>query len=147
MTIFLLHETAAGYTLFEAHGNDEIGHNTKAVRNSIFDLTRFGKVVKLYSFNLFTYSLEGLEQINVISKGIMIDELRTVLETNLPKVKEDKKPKFSLGVTESKIGSHIQEATKIPCQSNEFVNELIRGVRLHFDKFGSDHKPGDLEKA
>lgn len=70
----------------------------------------------------------------------MTDELRTVLETSLPKVKEGKKPKFSLGVAESKIGSHIQDATKIPCQSNEFVNELIRGVRLHFDKFVGDLK-------
>ena len=65
----------------------------------------------------------------------MTDELRNFLERSLPKVKEGKKPKFSLGVAEPKIGSHIFEATKIPCQSNEFVLELLRGVRLHFDKF------------
>jgi len=75
-------------------------------------------------------------------KGIMTDELRSVLETNLPKVKEGKKAKFSLGVAESKIGSHIHEATKIPVQSNEFVCELIRGVRQHFDKFVGDLKVG-----
>ncbi|KAI3777655.1 hypothetical protein L1987_47456 [Smallanthus sonchifolius] len=57
----------------------------------------------------------------------MTDELRNFLELSLPKVKEGKKPKFSLGVSESKIGSHICEQTKIPCQSNGF--------------------PGDLEKA
>lgn len=72
----------------------------------------------------------------------MTNELRTVLETNLPKVKEGKKAKFSLGVAESKIGSHIHEATKIPVQSNEFVGELIRGVRQHFDKFVGDLKVG-----
>ena len=65
----------------------------------------------------------------------MTDELRNFLELNLPKVKEGKKPKFSLGVAEPKIGSHILEVTKIPCQSNEFVLELLRGVRLHFDRF------------
>lgn len=64
--------------------------------------------------------------------GVMTDELRKFLEKNLPQVKEGKKPKFSLGVSEPKIGSHIFEETKIPCQSNEFVLELIRGVRLHF---------------
>ncbi|KAG1371180.1 nucleolar protein 56 [Cocos nucifera] len=37
--------------------------------------------------------------------------------------------------------------TKIPCQSNEFVLELLRGVRLHFDRFIKDLKPSDLEKA
>ncbi|XP_038686591.1 nucleolar protein 56-like isoform X2 [Tripterygium wilfordii] len=77
----------------------------------------------------------------------MTDELRNFLELNLPKVKEGKKPKFSLGLAEPKIGSHISEATKIPCQSNEFVLELLRGVRLHFDRFLKDLKPGDLEKA
>ncbi|KAH0874082.1 hypothetical protein HID58_071444, partial [Brassica napus] len=46
-----------------------------------------------------------------------------------------------------KLGSHILEATKIPCQSKEFVLELLRGVRLHFDRFIKDLKPGDLEKS
>lgn len=70
----------------------------------------------------------------------MTDELRNFLELSLPKVKEGKKPKFSLGVAEPKIGSHILESTKIPCQSNEFVLELLRGVRLHFDRFIKDLK-------
>ncbi|CAB4309444.1 unnamed protein product [Prunus armeniaca] len=71
----------------------------------------------------------------------MTDELRNFLELNLPKVKEGKKPKFSLGVAEHKIGSHIFQVTKIPCQSNEFVHELLRGVQLHFDR------TLDLDKA
>lgn len=67
--------------------------------------------------------------------GQMTDELQNFLEANLPKVKESKKPKYSLGVAEPKLGSHIFEVTKIPCQSNEFVLELLRGVRLHIDRF------------
>lgn len=62
------------------------------------------------------------------------------MEINLPKVKEGKKAKFSLGVADPKIGSQIAELTTIPCQSNEFVSELLRGVRLHFDKFIKDLK-------
>ncbi|PSR95929.1 Nucleolar protein [Actinidia chinensis var. chinensis] len=77
----------------------------------------------------------------------MTDELRNFLEPTLPKVKVGKKPKFSLGVAEPKIGSHIFEVTKIPCQSTEFVLELLRGVLLHFDRFIENLKPGDLEKA
>ena len=76
--------------------------------------------------------------------GVMTDELRSFLELNLPKVKEGKKPKFSLGTSEPKLGSHILEATKIPCQSNEFVLELLRGVRLHFDRFIKDLKVSTL---
>ncbi|XP_057761728.1 nucleolar protein 56-like isoform X2 [Arachis stenosperma] len=119
MALFLLYESASGYALFEAHGLDEIGQNTEAVRNSVSDLNRFGKVVKLRSFNPFTSALDALKQCNAISEGLLTDELRTVLETNLPKVKE----------------------------GNEFVSELLRGVRLHFDKFVGDLKTGDLEKA
>ncbi|KAL2321701.1 hypothetical protein Fmac_026080 [Flemingia macrophylla] len=147
MALFLLYESASGYALFEAHGLDEIGQNTEAVRNSVSDLNRFGKVVKLRSFNPFTSALDALKQCNAVSEGILTDELRTVLETNLPKVKEGKKSKFSLGVSDPKIGSQISEVTKIPCQSNEFVGELLRGVRFHFDRFVSDLKSGDLEKA
>ncbi|CAL5375934.1 unnamed protein product [Camellia sinensis] len=120
---------------------------TQAVRNSVTDLNRFGKVVKLVAFTPFESALDALNQCNAISEGHMTDELRNFLELTLPKVKDGKKPKFSLGIAEPKIGSHVFEVTKIPCQSNEFVLVLIRGVRLHFDRFIENLKPGDLEKA
>ncbi|CAK7336674.1 unnamed protein product [Dovyalis caffra] len=147
MTLYLLYETSSGYSLFQASGLDEIGQNTEAVRNSVSDLNRFGKVVQLTAFLPFESALDALNQCNSVSEGIMTDELRNFLELNLPKVKEGKKAKFSLGVAEAKIGSHIFEVTKIPCQCNEFVLELLRGVRLHFERFIKDLKPGDLEKA
>uniref|UniRef100_A0A6M2EMB8 Nucleolar protein 56 n=1 Tax=Populus davidiana TaxID=266767 RepID=A0A6M2EMB8_9ROSI len=147
MALYLLYETSSGYSLFQASGIDEIGQNTEAVRNSVSDLNRFGKAVQLTAFHPFDSALDALNQINSVSEGIMTDELRNFLELNLPKVKEGKKAKFSLGVAEPKIGSHIFEVTKIPCQSNDFVHELLRGVRLHFERFIKDLKPGDLEKA
>ncbi|GMJ04912.1 homolog of nucleolar protein NOP56 [Hibiscus trionum] len=147
MALYLLFESSSGYALFHAQGLDEIGQNTEAVRNSVSDLNRFGKVVQLTAFQPFESALDGLNQCNSVSEGLMTDELRSFLELNLPKVKEGKKSKFSLGVAEPKLGSHISETTKIPCQSGEFVLELLRGVRLHFDKFIKDLKSGDLEKA
>ncbi|KAF3438315.1 hypothetical protein FNV43_RR21077 [Rhamnella rubrinervis] len=147
MALYLLYESASGYGLFLAYGLDEIGQNTEAVRSSVSDLNRFGKVVKLTAFHPFESALDALNQCNSVSEGLMTDELRSFLELNLPKVKEGKKAKFSLGLAEPKIGSHIFEATKIPCQSNDFVLELLRGVRLHFDRFIKNLKPGDLEKA
>ncbi|KAF9671685.1 hypothetical protein SADUNF_Sadunf12G0073300 [Salix dunnii] len=245
MALYLLYETSSGYSLFLANGLDEIGQNTEAVRNSVTDLNRFGKVAQLTAFLPFESALDALNQCNSVSEGIyiffsktilnklghaclclwrdfiilvlavilvalvcakhlqslltllllcwmnclfyviqdikrkilemrlalsgsltkylllvhawfvvvflyagiMTDELRNFLELNLPKVKGGKKVKFSLGVAEPKIGSHIFEVTKIPCQSNEFVHELLRGVRLHFERFIKDLKSGDLEKA
>ncbi|XVF08733.1 hypothetical protein REPUB_Repub07fG0028500 [Reevesia pubescens] len=147
MALYLLYESASGYALLLAQGLDEIGQNTEAVRGSVSDLNRFGKVVQLTAFQPFESAVDGLNQCNSVSEGLMTDELRSFLELNLPKVKEGKKSKFTLGVAEPKLGSHISETTKIPCQSGEFVLELLRGVRLHFDKFIKDLKPGDIEKA
>jgi len=149
MALYLLFEAASGYALFHAYGIDEIGQSVDAVRASVLDLQRFGKAVKLAGFAPFSSAVDALNQCNAISEGIMTDELRNFLELNLPKVKEGKKAKYSLGVMEPKVGSHISEATGIPCQSNEFVQELLRGVRLrlHFNQFVGQLKESDLEKA
>ncbi|RCV44790.1 hypothetical protein SEVIR_9G406500v4 [Setaria viridis] len=147
MALYLLFESASGYGLFHAYGIDEIGQSVEAVRSSVLDLDRFGKAVKLTAFNPFSSAVDALNQCNAISEGIMTDELRSFLELNLPKPKEGKKAKYSLGVVEPKVGSHIAEVTGIPCQSNEFVQELLRGVRLHFDRFIKELKESDLEKA
>ncbi|CAN6289440.1 unnamed protein product [Urochloa humidicola] len=147
MALYLLFESASGYGLFHAYGIDEIGQSVEAVRSSVLDLDRFGKAVKLTAFTPYSSAADALNQINAISEGIMTDELRGFLELNLPKPKEGKKAKYSLGVVEPKVGSHIAEVTGIPCQSNEFVQELLRGVRLHFDRFIKELKKSDLEKA
>ncbi|CAN6206377.1 unnamed protein product [Urochloa humidicola] len=147
MALYLLFESASGYALFHAYGIDEIGQSVDAVRASVLDLQRFGKAVKLAGFSPYSSAVDALNQCNAISEGIMTDELRNFLELNLPKVKEGKKAKYSLGVMEPKVGSHISEATGIPCQSNEFVQELLRGVRLHFNQFIDQLKESDLEKA
>ncbi|EER97682.1 hypothetical protein BDA96_02G426900 [Sorghum bicolor] len=147
MALYLLFEVASGYALFHAYGIDEIGQSVDAVRASVLDLQRFGKAIRLTGFSPFSSAMDAINQCNAISEGIMTDELRNFLELNLPKVKEGKKAKYSLGVTEPKVGSHITEATGIPCQSNEFVQELLRGVRLHFDQFIDQLKKSDLEKA
>lgn len=75
---------------------------------------------------------------------MLTEELKTFLALNLPTVKEGKKPKFSVGVAEPKLGSQISETTKIPCLSNDLVLELFCGVWLHFNKFIMDLKVCDL---
>ncbi len=43
---------------------------------------------------------------------------------------------------EAKLGSAIQETTGIPCQCNEYIGEVLRGVRMHFTRFIGDLKVG-----
>jgi nucleolar protein 56 len=71
MALFLLYETSSGYSLFLANGLDEIGQNTEAVRNSVSDLNRFGKVVQLTAFHPFESALDALNQCNSVSEGMV----------------------------------------------------------------------------
>jgi nucleolar protein 56 len=65
----------------------------------------------------------------------------------MPKVKSSSKAKFKLGVSEAKLGSAIQEETKIPCECNEMTGELIRGVRYHFTTFIKGLSDTDMSRA
>ncbi|KAJ7569811.1 hypothetical protein O6H91_01G095500 [Diphasiastrum complanatum] len=145
--LYVLYEAASGYALFEAHALDEIGQNAGAIQDSVSDLSRFGKVVSLTAFKPFASAADALDQCNAISEGVLTNDLQHFLELNLPKVKSGKKAKFSLGIAEPKLGSQIFETLNIPCQSNDFVLEFLRGIRLHFRRFIKDLKEGDLEKA
>ncbi|CAH8327302.1 unnamed protein product [Eruca vesicaria subsp. sativa] len=147
MAMYVLYESSSGYALFDVHGLDEIGQDVEAVRSSVSDLTRFGQLVKLSAFHPLQTPLDAQNQVNAVSEGFMSEELRSFLELNFPKVEEDIEPKFSLGVSDPKLGSCLFESMKIPCESNEFVQELLRGVRQHFDSFISDFKPGRFRKA
>mmetsp|Transcript_38663 Transcript_38663/g.46819 ORF Transcript_38663/g.46819 Transcript_38663/m.46819 type:complete len:507 (-) Transcript_38663:415-1935(-) len=147
MALYVLYESASGYALFEGFSADEIGATADAVRESVKDLERFGKVCKLVAFKPFTTAANALEQINCVSEGILSEDLENFLEANMPKVKEGKKAKFSLGVAEPKIGAAILESLSIPCESNDKIGELIRGIRQHFQRFVKGLKDGDLQKA
>jgi len=147
MSTHLLFESASGYGVFECTSTDIIGADVSAVKESVIDFDRFGKVVKLLGFKPFTSAANALEQINSISEGLLSDDLKAFLEVTLPKVKGDKKPKFKLGVTEPKLGAAILEATNIPCEANDRVMELLRGCRMFFDRFVKGLKDGDLNKA
>ena len=61
--------------------------------------------------------------------------------------KPSKDPKYQLGVSEAKLGSEIQEATKIPCVCNEFIGELVRGLRLHAPRFLKGLEEMDLRRS
>mmetsp|Transcript_28485 Transcript_28485/g.54345 ORF Transcript_28485/g.54345 Transcript_28485/m.54345 type:complete len:487 (+) Transcript_28485:255-1715(+) len=147
MATHVLFESASGYGLFEASATDSVGASAEAVKESVVDFERFGKVVKLIGFKPFSSAANALEQINSVSEGIISEDLKAFLEVTLPKVKAGKKPAFKVGVSEPKIGAAILESTNIPCETSDRVSELIRGVRQHFERFVKGLKDGDLHKA
>ncbi|XP_056686707.1 uncharacterized protein [Spinacia oleracea] len=68
----------------------------------------------------------------IYTQGIMTDKLRSFLEGRF---QNSKTKEFVIGVADSKLGASISEGTKFSCRSNEFMLELLRGVRLHFEQF------------
>lgn len=130
-TLYVLYEHASGYSLFRVKEYEEIGAFVSQVEESALDLSKFNSVVKLIAFAPFTSGLNALDNLNAISEGVLHDDLKLFLDTNLPKSSKKEK-KFQLGVADSKISSALNEALNITCTHVGAVPELIRGIRAHF---------------
>lgn len=148
MALFLLFESASGYSLFEVKAMDEIGQSTAAVRKTMREYERFASAVNLVAFKPFQSVADALEQINAVSESHAPDDLKDFLISNLPKVKKDiTKLKFKVGVADPKLGSALQDAISIPCICDEMTGELLRGVRMNFTRYMKRLDDRDLVKA
>lgn len=65
----------------------------------------------------------------ILVKGILHDDLKVLLETN---VKSSKKDKVILGVSDSKLSASINEELGLSCQHTGVVPEIIRGMYTIF---------------
>ncbi|XP_053110558.1 nucleolar protein 56 [Hemicordylus capensis] len=126
--LHVLFEHAAGYALFALQQVEEVGLLLPQVEESVLNLGKFLTFVKLVAFSPFKSAQTALENINAVSEGILHEDLRLLLETNLPA----KKKKVLLGVSDAKIGAAIQEELGYQCQTGGVVAEITRGIRLHF---------------
>jgi len=130
--LYTLYEHAAGYSVFKIESSEEIGALLPEIQEAVTDLERFGRIVKLVAFQPFKNAANALENMNSISEGVVHDDLKVFLETNVPVGK--KKSKVQLGISDAKIGSSIQESCNIQCESGAAVLEICRGIRFHFHK-------------
>lgn len=139
--LFLLYEAAVGPALFETTQEGTVVQDDKSIQ----EMARFSKIVKLTAFAPFKMPENALGHITKLTDGILGEELSEFLTVNLPK--PDKKNKqYQLGVGDAKLGAAIQESLSIPCVCDEFVQEMFRGIRLHFHSFIDLPLP-DVEKA
>ena len=129
--LYVLFEHATGYALFYVHEVEDIGALLPTVAKSITDSSLFASAVKLVSFSPFKSSTNALDNINAVSEGILHDDLKLFLETNVPK---NQNGEVLLGIGDTRVSNTIQEETGIKCTASEAVFEIIRGVRLHFPK-------------
>ena len=142
-TLFTLLECAAGYALFEVVAFEEIGGLLEGSMDTVTDLKRFGRAVKLKSFSPFESAQVALENANAISEHAMTGALHNFLEMNLPK----KSKTFSLGVIDSGLATAISDGLGISCRSDDTVREITRGCRMHLNTFVKGLEGGAAEKA
>ncbi|XP_072112939.1 nucleolar protein 56 [Mobula birostris] len=128
--LHVLFEHAAGYALLAVKEVEEIGLLLPQVEEGIVSIGKFNNIVKLVAFSPFKSAQSALENINAVSEGIVHEDMRLLLETNMPA--SSKKRKVMLGVGDQKLGAAIQEELGIQCQAGGVVAEILRGVRLHF---------------
>ncbi|KAL8420751.1 hypothetical protein RB594_003523 [Gaeumannomyces avenae] len=145
---FLLHETPAGYAIFEVvHQADSVGLRLKEVQDSMADLSKFGKMVKLANWSPWPEFHEGLQNMNEISEGLVTDFLKNALELTLPKT-SGKKTKVVLGVADKKLASEISALFPgVECETmdtSEVVADLLRGIRMHAEKLLKSLHEGDI---
>ncbi|GFS65894.1 nucleolar protein 56 [Trichonephila inaurata madagascariensis] len=70
-----------------------------------------------------------------IVNGKLHLDLQIFLESNVPKAKEKSKQAVVLGVQDAALASVITETLSIQCLTSVIVFEILRGIRLHFQKF------------
>lgn len=127
--LYVLFEHSTGYALFHVDSAEDIGALLPAVEKSITDFSLFANSIKLIAFSPFQTGLNALDNANLISMGALHDDLKTFLETYLPKGDG-----VILGVQETSLSGAIKENLSISCLSNDLVSEVTRGIRLHFSK-------------
>ena len=152
-SLFVLHESAAGYALFDVVAFEEIGALLEGAMDTVVDLDRFSRAVKLKAFQPFASAEDALSSINAISEHACTDGLHDFLEMNLPKIskkpkKEGKAPNFALGVIDPALATAIADGMPgLSCRSDETVREILRGCRLHLPHFVKGLGGGSQEQA
>ncbi|KAL3101996.1 hypothetical protein niasHS_003405 [Heterodera schachtii] len=152
---YALYEHAVGYTLFKIKEYEDIGQIQPEVQSAMTDAQRFQTIVQVHAFDPFKNTEAALENANSIAEGIIHIDLLNFLEANLPK----KKKKVLLGVGDQRLSASLVEA--LPAQSFNFphfllcirvaftgvVQELLRGIRMHFRVLAKDLPHAQLGKA
>jgi nucleolar protein 56 len=142
-TLFTLLEVAAGYALFEVVAFEEIGGLLEGNMDTVVDLKRFGRAIKLKAFSPFESAQVALENANAISEHAMTGALQNFLEMNLPK----KAKSYTLGVIDPGLATAIGNGLGVSCRSDDTVREIGRGCRMHLETFVKGLEGGATEKA
>jgi nucleolar protein 56 len=147
MLKYILFETSIGFALFERLGFEEVGQNLDETQDAMTDFSRFSKLVQILAFQPFPSAAEALQEINLLTEGILSDSLKSFILNNLPKPSKKTKS-YQVGISDKNLASTVKHELGFDCVTDETVLELVRALRLHFHKLiNADIKSLDIEKA
>ena len=61
------------------------------------------------------------------------EDLRSFLDLHLPQAKKNKKT--TLAVMDKNLAGNLSQEANIEIQTGDVINELFRGIRVHFHDF------------
>merc|ERR1712183_691253 len=122
---------------------EEVATFLPQVEESVTDVSKFSQVVNLIGFFPFKTAGDALANINSVSEGIVHDDLKLFLETNMPKAGKG----AVLGVSDSKLSASINDACNIKCSHIGVMPEVIRGIRHHFAKLVKGFSAATSDKS
>lgn len=144
LPVYMLFESSCGYALFQAVDVYQVERNYIAIEDYV---NRFDEFYKLIACHPFESADDALVYLNDVYNDTLHEQLIQFLVHHLPPPKEGGKYRYTIAAPTPLIGSQILHNTNIACSASLFHHEIIRGVRMHIDKFFENMKKGDLVKA
>jgi len=120
--MYVQYEHASGYVLVHCDQTDDIN------QMDVSDWGEFGQICKLTAFKPFTSAANALDNMNAISEGLVHEDLKAFLSSNLPSGQ-------TVGIVDPKLLQVVKEEVGCKVQGGEVVQEVCRGIRLHMNKF------------
>lgn len=120
--MYVQYEHASGYILVHCDQTDDIN------QMDVSDWGEFGQICKLTAFKPFTSAANALDNMNAISEGLIHDDLKAFLSSNLPSGQ-------TVGIVDPRLLQVVKEEVGCKVAGGEVVQEVCRGIRLHMNKF------------
>jgi len=115
-------EHASGYVLVHVEQTDDIN------QMDVHDWGTFSQACRLVAFKPFTSAANALDNMNAISEGLVHEDMKAFLSSNLPSGQP-------VGILDPKLLQAVKEDLGCKVAGGEIVQEICRGVRVHLSKF------------
>jgi len=119
--MYVQFEHASGYVLVHCENTDDINEL------DVSDWGVFSQAVRLVGFKPFTSAANALDNMNAISEGLVHDDMKAFLASNLPEGQ-------TVGILDAKLLQTVKEECGVKVSGGEMVAEICRGVRVHMSQ-------------